>query len=316
MTDYIILRKKNPRVFELPEFYETGFFFNEAVHLSQQRNGVYHLLAALNQHTQQAEARCAFFVSSDEAVSPGAAPFGSVEFAESLPDIVLDEFLQALQDTVRTVDASTLRLVNYPNCYAPKQAQRLTNKLIEHGFRILTTDQNFFLPITGSDWESQIEPAERRRLRKCREAGFTFAHWQTPDLDVVIHFLQETRSLKGYPLTINPDQLRALLANFPNQFSVFVVRDGSRLAALTVSVRVRHDILYNFMPTYHPRYQTFSPMVMLTHGLFGYCQQQAIRLLDLGVSLDASRTPKPSLARFKKNLGAQESPKLVFEKSL
>lgn len=316
MADYLILRQEKPKPVEIPDFYEPGFFFNQTAHLCQQQNGDYHFLAALNRHTKQTEARCAVFIASEGAVSPGAAPFGSVEFAESLPDTVLDEFLQTLQDTVRAIAAPSLRLVNYPHCYAPKQAGRLADKLVEHGFRVLTTEQNFFLPVTDTAFVTNITPSEQRRLRKCRKAGFSFAHWQTPDLDKVINFLQETRYLKGYPLTINPDRLRALLTRFPNQFSVFVVRDGSKLAALTVTVRVRHDILYNFLPAHHPDYQTYSPIVMLTDGLFSYCQHQAIRLLDLGVSLDANRQPKPGLIRFKRNLGALESPRMVFEKAL
>ncbi|GAB4027621.1 hypothetical protein GCM10028773_59450 [Spirosoma koreense] len=55
-------------------------------------------------------------------------------------------------------------------------------------------------------------------------------------------------------------------------------------------------------------------MVMLLDGLFVYCQQHRIQLLDLGTALDENGQPKPGLMRFKRNVGAQESPKLVFEK--
>jgi lipid II:glycine glycyltransferase (peptidoglycan interpeptide bridge formation enzyme) len=106
------------------------------------------------------------------------------------------------------------------------------------------------------------------------------------------------------------------LHTFPDEFRVFVVNDQSRITALSVVVRVRDDILYNFLPASHPDYSTFSPMVMLIGGLFTYCQHQGIPLLDLGVSLDGTGQPKPSLIHFKRNLGAQVSPKLTFEKSL
>jgi hypothetical protein len=57
-------------------------------------------------------------------------------------------------------------------------------------------------------------------------------------------------------------------------------------------------------------------MVLLTDGLWTYCQQQRIELLDLGVSLNSDRTPKPSLTQFKRNLGAQTSAKTTVERTL
>lgn len=314
MNEYTIQLQQNPKPTDVPEFYQCGFLFNEYSHLQQQDEGRFHILTALNKTTQRADARCAFFIRSNKAVSPQAAPFGSIEFSKMLPAFVLIKFLDSLVEAARTTNVSSLRIVNYPNCYEPEQASLLSTNLVRQGFRIRDTNQNFFIPITTNPFEQTIAPAERRRLHKCREAGFQFTYWKTPDINQVIEFLQETRHQKGYPLTITPEQVANLLQGFPNHFSVFTVSDGGKPIALTVAVRVREDILYNFLPASHPAYQTFSPMVMLTDGLFTYCQQQKIRLLDLGVSLDDNHQPKLSLMRFKRNLGAQESPKLVFEK--
>ncbi len=316
MAEYTFLLQQNPDPLDIPRFCQLGFFFNEPQHLRQQHGGKFYLLSALNQTTKQADARCAFFISSNEAVSPIAAPFGSIEFAETFPDAALDKFLSSLLEAVRQAGAIKLRLVSYPHCCAPQQAGRLTTTLAKHEFIVVEANQNFFLPITGERFKSHLVSAERRRLRKCREAGFQFAHWQSPNIAEAIDFIQTTRQQQGYQLTISPERLAELCQKFPDQFVVFVVKDGSQLAALTITVRVRHDILYNFLPVSHPNYHTFSPMVALTDGLFTYCQQQEIRLFDLGVSLDNDRQPKPGLMRFKRNLGAQESPKLVFEKWL
>lgn len=316
MHQYTILQQYKPPLYAIPPFCQPGFFFNDGEHLQQQRNGAFHLLSALNTATQQIEARCAFFVENGKAVSPGAAPFGSIEFSESLADTVLDSLLDSLTMAVRSSGSSTLRLVNYPDCYAPDQASRLAIKLVQNGFRLIKSDQNFFLPVDKAVFVGNLDPAERRRLIKCRKANFQFSHWPSPDVNMVIDFLRDTRQQQGYSLTVEPDILASLLVSFPNQFSVFVVKDGSNLAALTITVRVRPDILYNFLPASPPAYSTFSPMVMLTDGLFSYCQQHHIRLLDLGVSLDSHRQPKPGLIRFKQNLGAQSSPKRVFEKTL
>ncbi|GAB4056227.1 GNAT family N-acetyltransferase [Spirosoma litoris] len=314
MTLYRILVQQNPSPLDVPLFYQDGFLFNETAHLWQQNGGQFYLVLAINLATKLVEARCAFFIQGNEAISPAAAPFGSIEFVEALPESVLNEFLNALIEVVRSVDVATLRLVNYPNCYAPEQACLLMNRLIKHGFYLREINPTSFLAIADIPFDRTIIPAERRRLRKCREAGFQFMHWKEPNLHEVLDFLLDTHAQKGYSLTLPPNRLIKLVQGFPEQFAVFVVRNRTELAALTIAVRVRQDILYNFLPASHPDYQAFSPMVMLIDGLVTYCQKQQIRLLDLGVSLDEQRQPKPSLLRFKRNLGAQESPKLIFEK--
>ena len=314
MSDYAILRQRSPPATAIPLFSQPGFFFNSPEHLCQQSTGPFCVITALNQVTRQADARCAFFVEPGRASSPAAAPFGSVEFIPTLPDSVLGGFIDALIDEAQSTGAFVLRFVNYPHCYAPEQAHRLTKQLLQRGFYVVASNCNSYLPVTSATFEHSIDASEQRRLRKCQRAGFQFSHWGCPNVDEVTSFLFKTRQQQGYKLTLPPDQLKKLLCTFPEQFSVFVVEDGLTLAALTVTVRVREDILYNFLPASNPDYHTYSPMVLLTDGLFGYCQQQQIRLLDLGVSLDGNHQPKPSLLRFKRNLGALESPKLTFEK--
>lgn len=317
MKGYSFLCQYQPKPSELPAFYQPGFFFNEPRHLHQQTTGPFYVLSALNRRTGRAEARCAFFVDADQAISPATAPFGSVEFAEILPESVLDAFIQTLVNAVRAVGAlTTLRLVNYPNCYAPEQAARLSVALLRHGFQRIEAHQTFFLPITPEPFEQTIVAAERRRLRKCREAGFRADHWPLPNIARVVAFLEETRRQQGYALTLLTERLTSLLQTFPEQFVVFTVRDDAQLAALTVAVRVRSDILYNFLPASPLVYRPFSPMVMLLDEVVAYCRRQNIRVLDLGTSLDGDHQPKASLMRFKRNLGAQESPKPIFEKRL
>lgn len=314
LAGHTILYQYNPKPIDIPAFYQPGFFFNETAHLRQQLDGQFRLVSALNQRSGLADARCAFFIKAGCAVSPGAAPFGSVEFTETLPDSVLDEFLWSLNEAVKYTGATTFRLVTYPHCYAPEQAARLSLKLLKYGFELIEENQSFFLPISNHQFDSTLVPAERRRLRKCREAGFHFEHQQNPDTSSVVKFVQTARQQQGYPLPVSADHLAHLLRTFPDHFSVFSVYDNHMLAAMMITVRIRKDILYTFLPASNTDYRTFSPMVMLYDGLYTYCQQQGIRLLDLGVSLDSSHLPKPSLIRFKRNLGAKESPKQVFEK--
>ncbi|ADB40243.1 GNAT family N-acetyltransferase [Spirosoma linguale] len=315
-TDYTFLIQHTPRPPEIPAFCQPGFFFNEYTHLRQQRNGQFYLISAVNLFTQEADARCAFFIHSTDAISPAAAPFGSIELSETLPNTVLSTFVAVLITTAHKLGSTRIRLVTYPRCYAPQQTNRLLSVLAEHKFVIVESNPSSFLSITDKSFEIKLAPAARRRLRKCREAGFTFAHQQTPNVVDVVKFIRRTRQQQGYPLPLEPEQLIDLLQSFPEKFSVFTVINGTSLAAVMITVRVRHDLLYAFLPASDPAYHAFSPMIFLIDGLYSHCQQQGIQLLDLGVSLDASRQPKPSLLRFKRNLGAQESPKYTVERRI
>lgn len=315
MDEYSFLHQQCPTQATIPTFYQPGFFFNEYTHLQQQAER-FMLLSAVNQRTRQAEARCAFFILSDEACSPAAAPFGSIEFSETLPNKILAEFLVHLTAATRNEGARKLQIVSYPQCYAPSQAERLTKALLIDGFTQRSVHSTYYLPIGSQSFTDQLVPAERRRLRQCQRAGLQVNQRALADMTELIRFIEKTRREKGYPLSVSSSRLMALCEQFPDQFVAFTVTDGSHLAAVAITVRVRHDILYQFLPASHPDYRTLSPMVLLTDALFTYCRDQSVRLLDLGVSLDAHKQPKPSLMRFKRNLGAQESPKQTFEKML
>ncbi|QKZ15679.1 GNAT family N-acetyltransferase [Spirosoma sp. KUDC1026] len=273
-------------------------------------------MLVVNQATQQIVARCAFFIKNEKAISPGAAPFGSVEFDEYLPDDVLEVFVNQLFTEAKLAGCRMLTLVHYPRCYAPSQTDRLLTLLQASGCSLIKSHPTFYLPITNRSFAQDITASERRRLRKCRRGNFQFAHWQQYDSAIVINFLLDTYAQLSYQLSLPPEQLLHLLATFPDQFLVFTLRDDAQLIALTITVRVRHDILYNFLPASLPAYHAFSPMVMLLDGVYAYCQRETISLLDLGMALDSTHQPKASLARFKQNLGAKESPKYVFRKAL
>ena len=297
-----------------PDFSEPGFFFNEEKQLKQQDSGGFQLLTALNQGTNQADARCALFIDNQLAISPKMAPFGSVEFVESLPELTLMALLDALEQAVIRLGLPALRLTNYPRCYAPRQADRLARHLRRRGYEVTNHLINFHLAVTPDPLLPRLHPSERRRLAMCRRAGFRVMHWADAPPDVVVEFIRQSREAQHYPLSMAPHRLADRLRTCPDQYPVFAVFDGPILAALTVAVRVRADILYNFLPADNLAYRRFSPAVLLTQGLYAYCQQAGITLLDLGVSVDEHQQPKPGLMRFKRHLGASESSKLVWEK--
>lgn len=315
MSEYAILNQIDLISSALPAFSEPGFFFNSPAHLNQQ-GGTVHQVVAINQETGQTDGRCAFFLQNKQAISPLAAPFGSVELTPDLPNDVLCQLIDCLIESARAVGAISLRLVNYPGCYAPDQTARLLHQLCKHGFQTTAAYENLHLTITSQSFGLGIVSAEQRRLRKCQTAGFRFAHWPSPNLCTVTRFIERVHQQRSHADTIAPAQLTGLIQTFPDRFPIFGVWEADQLIALAVAVRVSPTILYYFLPVSDPAYDAYSPMVLLIDGLWSYCQQQSITLLDLGVSLNSDRTPKPSLLQFKRNLGAQPSLKTTVERVL
>ncbi len=85
---------------------------------------------------------------------------------------------------------------------------------------------------------------------------------------------------------------------------------------MTVTVRVCEDVLYNFLPADLSSYKSFSPLVYLTEAIYNYCQEKQIAILDMGLSLDLHGNEKPGLLKFKKNLGGEESVRLIYQKQV
>ncbi|KAB7726151.1 GNAT family N-acetyltransferase [Rudanella paleaurantiibacter] len=295
--------------------FSDGLFFNSPDFLALQPQPVYQL-NWVDTITRQTAIRCAFGVQSGLALSPVAAPFGSVEWAVQVTPAELSQFVAELLQQAQQAGANQLRLTHPPACYAPSQAHELFDILTQHGFSSSRQVATFHIPVCGQPLEYRMRASERQRFRKCVRTGFRALQWESPQIDELIRFITEHRRLKGYPLSVSEDQLAHLLSRFPENFPVFGVWSGRTLVATCVCVRVRANSLYTFIPVSHTDYATFSPMVMLLESAYEYCQQTGIDLLDLGPALDPIGQFKPSLARFKENMGAMCSPRFTFEISL
>ncbi len=310
---YRFVTYPSPLPESLPPFSGSGFLVNKPNQLIAQASNGYWVVGALNEATGLLDAQCTFFAHNGLAISPKQQSFGSVEFIENMPDDILSGFLDALENAVETAGLSGFRLTHYPRMYAPQQTDQLLTQLSKREFEIVEEQRNFHLEISPKFFVEGLHDSARRRLGKSHRAGLVARYWPNPDLDRVISFFETSRTARGYPLTMPADALRHWLSTAPDDYLVFAVFDHDVIAALTVAVRMRTDILYNFLPADNADYRSFSPTILLTECLYTYCQTHQIRLLDLGISVDENRQPKPNLMRFKRNLGAEESVKTSLE---
>ncbi|MBC7919466.1 MAG: GNAT family N-acetyltransferase [Ferruginibacter sp.] len=291
------------------------FLFNEPGHLRSQPCSEGFAFRLFHPARQRIAARFNLFIQHRTGLSPCRAPFGSVEFSGQLATEALDFFLDGIEAFVRSRELATLRITGYPFAYAPAPAQILAQRLLNRGYAVVQAEKNFHLPVGEAPFQRGLHPTKKRYLNKCRRAGFTFAEETQPDVARVYDFVAASRQHRGFPVSLDGEALRDLFERFPADYKVFTVRDADRLAALTVAVVVNHRILYSFYTAHDACYQAFSPVVLLTEGVYGFCQRHSFGLLDLGTSPDGGN-PNYGLIRFKQHLGAQVSLKLSFEKAM
>lgn len=289
------------------------YLFNEPVHLASQPGENVYTFYLVNHLHNRVEARFSLFLEELLGKSPSRAPFGAIECNPKLRFEYLSYFLTEIHRFAAQKGVRALRLTNYPFCYAPESAQMLTALLLENGYTICNTELNQHITIAEEAFEKHLHPSERRRLRKCVQAEFVFEEALQPDLAQVYAFVKECRLRRCFPISMDWVSFEKLFFDLKPFCKVFWVKDHDQITALTVVILVNGRIMYNFYPADHASYRNYSPVVMLTKGLFDYGQQNGFQLLDMGISTDKGE-PNYGLIRFKQNLGAETSLKLSFEK--
>ncbi len=262
-------------------------------------------------------AQLSVFLSADAtaARSPWQAPFGAVQAAAGLPAPAIRALLLAAEAELRARGTGrfTLRLPAF--AYEPPALAQLTHVLTQLGYQVTLAELNNHLPL-DQEFRARLHPSERRRLLKCERHGLRFEQEPPLLLPLAYEFLRRCRQEKGQDLSMTLAQVQALFREFSDHVFLFSVRDAAgEWAALTIAIRVREDVLYNFYPASPLAYNTFSPVVLLNAGLHAFGQASGMRLLDLGTST-LPEGLNQSLLQFKRHLGGVPSLKLTLEKML
>ncbi|WP_303311313.1 hypothetical protein [Hymenobacter sp. BT730] len=255
-----------PLAFEL-------FLFLRPAHLALQPASAERLLFWLEDHRiQQTVALFPVFASNapQQSITPYQAPFGGIQIADSVSGEVLHSFLIAVLAELQSQRLPLVRLRLYPAAYAPAAVSKLAQALTSLGFQISQAEENHHLPLR-EEYEAGLHPSERRRLRKCQQAGMQFEQEPPLLLPLAYEFLAQCRQEKGQALSLPLERLQELFQQFPRDFFLFSVRDAKgNWAALTVAIRINEQVLYNFYPASPLAYNAYSPVVLLNAGLHAF----------------------------------------------
>lgn len=244
--------------------------------------------------------------------SPLKAPFGSVYFEKKLTDEVLSEFISQIVKWAVSENLKKLIIKNYPDIYDNLKSKRISDILVKNGFQVVNMDLNQHISVSEKPFEKIIAPPKRRKLKKCIKAGFKFKELDYEGyFDVAFQVIEDTRKRKGYPVTMEKEDLKNMFKQFPDNYYLFGVLDQDELIALYISILINKKILYNFYPGDKSDYRVFSPLVFANQGIYNFCHKNGIEIIDLGISTNES-VLNYGLYKYKETLGSENSMKLTF----
>jgi hypothetical protein len=256
-----------------------------------------------------------FHIENDTARSPLKAPFGSLECSEQINPGMLFDFLQYVEDKLRHNRIATVYIRNPPRAYAPGLIALLETFLLNQGYIVSDAEVGAVIPVTGQSFGEIIRHSELLRRRQAHVAGMNFQKIPESDLESLFGFLATCHTTKGYQLSISLEDLKRTVDRFPGRYLLFGVMEGHNLIAGSVSIRVRKNIVYNFLVNHESSYNHLSPPVLLIDGIYKYCCEHKISMLDLGTSALQGK-PNLSLLDFKLHVGGVSTSKLSFYKRI
>ena len=270
----------------------------------------------VNNIKKRIEGKIHFSLKDNIAYSPYKSLFGSFEFSPRLHPGLLAEFWAFIEQDLRSRNIEAVHITSYAECYSPRKVQMVKDMLEQAGFLLSLKATNHHIAISENDLEQRMHPMEKKRLTKCQAAGFVFKEEASGQAGEIYDYLQQCRLEQGLHLSISKEQWQEYLTVFPQNYPFFSVRHGEEIMAATIAIRIHRHILYSFLPGSLKKYKHFSPTVMLNEGLYNYCRNLGIEMLDLGISTEKNGKDQKSLIAFKERIGGEISYKYFFEKQL
>lgn len=294
---------------ELPIFHRPCFF---NIH---RRSGV-DLFLTVSRISDGAIAGSFFLgVNRDSASSPLRGSYGGLHILAPFRCLALVRaFVARLDLLCRALNICRVDVVLPPFAYDVGLVSWQMNSFLEAGFVLAKHELNYAAPVSALSL-TRWHHGNRKRLRQCKEEGFTCANAGMAGLAEVYEVLERNRVRNGHVLSMTFAQVRTMFEVFPERMYAHCVRatDGSPAAA-SISIRIDRDTHYVF---YWGECSAFnrSPVVMLADELNRICLQDGVGLLDLGTS-SLGGVPNQGLVRFKENLGCEASMKITLSKDL
>lgn len=290
--------------FSVPLFFRPQFVY---------RKGFSSALSFQFQHEEsKAQALAHFSLNDQQAWSLSSSPFGSVYGNAPCTLDQLTIFIANIKQTLIEKGIQTIGIKHYPACYNEKMHDLVLDALLQNEFKITCTENNQYLPLNRASKKEVFDHSKLHLIKKCKEAGFEVSVASCFDADKWYDIITRARKLRGHPMTIDLESLRTLNKDNEECYHFFEVKDGDRIMACAVGVRVTEEVLYYYLAADEDEYRNYSPMTFLLDRMYDFACEKGVKVLDMGIS-SSNGIINEGLRWFKKSFGALEQPKLVLE---
>jgi hypothetical protein len=293
-----------------------NYLFNKIKHINTQEVEQRADYFIINNVKKRIEGKIHFLIEGHIACSPYKSLFGSFEFSPRIHPNLLLEFWTFIENDLKSRNIEKVKITNFAGCYSPKKADLIEHTMEKAGFSVELKAINHHLPIVENTYEDLLHSMEKRKLKKCLENGFDFQEEPSTSAAEIYDYIQLCRKEQGLKVSISFNKLSEYLEHFSQNYLLFTVRHKGEIAAATIAIKVHRHILYSFLPASLRKFKSFSPSVLLHAGMFTYCQDHQIELLDLGISTERNGKNQDSLIEFKERIGGEMSYKYFFAKKL
>ena len=246
--------------------------------------------------------------------SPLRGTFGGFELYYLNVNFI-EVFIDYVEGFLAKQGMRKLVIIETPLAHNPPKAALILHVLIRRGYRIDYTDLDYFIDIDPTSLVDKMEPNNKKRFRKCKREGFEAFHLERQQYRQAYDVICQNRISKGYPLSMRYEEILQMLEMFPDCIHFFGVFRNKEMIASSICVKINRDILYVFYWGDLPAYAQYSPITLLAEFIYSFARDNNFKMLDLGSSSEKGN-PNYGLTRFKRNLGALETLKITYSKTL
>jgi hypothetical protein len=273
-------------------------------------------LQLFNKKKKSIEALCHLLSKDRKSYkSPLKGSYGGFYISQDLSLDVLQYFLERTEEYLIKNGAESLSFTLPPFAYHPQKESICTNLLLKNAYVINNHELNYSIDIHSHPFQSIISHGQRKKINLCLRNDVEVCKLPENDLKKAYDVIVENRLKKGNIVSMTWEQLYEMQKSFPNDVISFLATHKNRPLASAICIRINPNILYVFYWGEVTDVGALSPVVLIANELYSYCQDENIKLLDLGTST-VDGHPNIGLIRFKKSLGSSESLKLSFLKQL
>lgn len=190
----------------------------------------------------------------------------------------------------------------FPSVFLPQQQQMLN----AHG-EVQDVDAAFFIDTLAWD-QTCMNKGNRKKIKQQISAGMSVEEVGHNELHEIYEVIRLNRLSLGVIPSLTFEELSIQINALPENFKLFKASIHNQLVAAAICVKISQDVLYVLYWGDVAEYRGFSPVAGLCEFIVGWCRINQIRQLDLG-GTSSDGIPNEGLIRFKRNLGAIESPK-------